>query len=87
MKNTEKSRNPNADLVYRKASTYRIRSTAGGAAVLWFIQGDAAAKDEDDSVLRGGGGARAAEGRERRKTMERGRMRKDRSCLFITKDS
>ena len=43
-----------------------------GTAVLWFVQGDAATKDEDDGVLHGGGGARMAEGRERRKTRERG---------------
>ena len=58
-----------------------------GVAVLWFVQGDATAKGEDDSVLSSGGGARAAEGRERRKTMERRRMRKDWSWLFIRKDS
>ena len=39
-------------------------------------QVDAAAMLEKDEVLRGGGGARAAEGRERKKTMERGRMRR-----------
>ena len=42
------------------------------AVILWFVQGDAAAKDEDDGVLRSGGGARVAESRKRRKTMERG---------------
>ena len=42
------------------------------AAILWFVQGDAAAKDEDDGVLHGSGGVRAREGCERRKTKERG---------------
>ena len=39
-------------------------------------QVDAAAKVEEDEVLRNGGGTRAAEGHARKKTMERGRMRR-----------
>ena len=32
------------------------------AAVLWFVQGDAAANGEDDGVLYDGGGARSSRG-------------------------
>lgn len=46
------------------------------AAILWFVQGDAAPKDEDDGVLCGSGGARAAEGRERKKMIEKGENEK-----------
>ena len=45
----------------------------------------AMAKDEEDKVLRGGGGAQAAQGRARKKMMERGRMRRNWSTLFIRK--
>ena len=60
-------------------------SCGGTVSILWFVQGDAAANDEDDEVLCDDGGARAIEGRERKKTLERGRMRKDQSSLFRRK--
>ena len=41
------------------------------AAVLWFVQGDAAANGEDDGVLCGGGGAQS--GRESREEEEAGK--------------
>ena len=51
------------------------------------VQDDAAAEAEEDEGRGGGGGARAPEGCERWKTMERGTKRKDRSGLFIREDS
>ena len=65
----------------------QIRQRWSAGVSLVRIRFDVVAKDEENSVLRIGGGARAADGRERRKTLERGRMRKDWSWLFIRKDS
>ena len=88
-KNTEKLANPNADLRYGKAETYSCRSTAEGRLRsldrLRLMQRPRLRKTRCAA-------AAAAElerqkGCERKKMLERGRMRKDRSCLFIRKDS
>ena len=84
MKNTEKFRNPNADLRCGKAKNLQVQIYCGGSPPFsGLVQGDAAAWDEDDGAHCGGGGARAVEGHERKKMMKRGRMKKDQSCLFI----
>ena len=62
------------------------RSDCGGAPEFSDpTQVDAAAKVEEDEVLRNGGGTRAAQGHARKKTMERGRMRRDLSTVLIRK--
>ena len=61
-KNTKEQQELDADLSYGEEGTYGCRSFA---AVLWTVQGDAAAKDDDDAELccgGGGGGARATRG-------------------------
>ena len=50
-------------------------------------QVDAAAEVEEDEVLCGAAELEQQKSCERKKTLERGRMRKDRSCLFIRKNS
>ena len=58
-------------------NTYRCRFNCGGAPEYSGpIRVDAAAWVEEDEVLRSGAGARATEGRERRKTMEKGENEK-----------
>ena len=58
----------------------------GFAAVLWTIQGDAAAKVDEDVELcygGGGGGARAAQGQREEGDDRRGRMRKTRGSGYL----
>ena len=46
-------------------------------------QVDVAAKVEEDEVLYGGGGARAVEGHERKKTMEKGENEKKTGHVYL----
>ena len=77
MKNTQRPRNPNADLGSRKVNTYNRGSSAEVAAVLWTDSGWCSGQGwRRRGALRwrqSSGSSRVARGRRRRE----GRMRKD----------
>jgi hypothetical protein len=84
----EKLANPNADLRYGKSETYSCRSTAEGCRRSL----DRFRLMQRPRLRKMRCSAAAAElerqkGCERKKMLERGRIRKYWSCLFIRKDS
>ena len=84
MKNTQKPRNPNADLRSRKVRTYNHGSSAEVAAVLWTDSGWCSGQGRrrrrrSATTVR----LEQQEGCERKKTERERRMRKAEACLFI----